>query len=267
MKTICTIFLLLFARAVFCQELYVFTEPASNMPSKSVSVRLTARYPTTNSFRQRYMPEVMIGVSKWLMVHVSGTVSDYYTGNLRAESGRLYAKYRFYSHDDVHKHFRLAAFGDVAVSNNPYLYDDVSLEGDNSGMQFGLIATQLVNKLAVSSTVSYTDLFAVSSNKLLTANPSDHLFNYSLSAGYLLLPKTYTNYNQLNVNAYAELLGVKSLDNRGYNIDLAPAVQCIFNSNTKVNLGYRFQLYGNMNRIGNNTWQIAIEHTFFNCWK
>ena len=72
--------------------------------------------------------------------------------------------------------------------------------------------------------------------------------NYSLSAGYLLLPREYTDYKQTNVNIYTELLAQQSLERKAYYVDLAPAVQFIFNSNAKLNIGYRFQLKGDMLR-------------------
>ena len=40
-------------------------------------------------------------------------------------------------------------------------------------------------------------------------------------------------------------LAQQSLERKAYYVDLAPAVQFIFNSNTKVNIGYRFQLRDN----------------------
>ncbi len=226
-KIVTTILLSLFVMISYCQELYVFSEPASNMPSKSISLKLTGRFPGTSDFRQRYMPEAMIGINKYLMVHLSGTVSDYYTKNLQPESGRLYVKYRFYSKDDVHKHIRMAAFADVSFSKSPYTYEETNLEGDNSGYQFGIIATQLLSKLAISTTWAYSKLFNVNADKLFLNNPTYHFLNYSFSAGYLLLPKKYTSYKQLNVNAYAELLVAKSIQNKNYNLDLAPALQLI----------------------------------------
>jgi hypothetical protein len=63
------------------------------------------------------------------------------------------------------------------------------------------------------------------------------------------------------------MLGMRSLDQEHYGLDLAPAIQFIFKSNSKINLGFRFQLDGNMNRIANRTWQVAFEHTLFNVWK
>ena len=266
-KIVTTILLSFFAMITYCQELYVFSEPASNMPSKSISLKLTGRFPSSADFSQRYMPEAMIGINKYLMVHLSGTLSDFYTKNLQPESGRLYVKYRFYSKDDIHKHFRMAAFADVSFSKSPYTYEETNLEGDNSGFQYGIIATQLLNKLAISTTWAYSKLFKVNADKLFLNNPSYHFLNYSLSAGYLLFPKKYTSYKQLNVNAYAELLGAKSLQNANYNLDLAPAIQFIFNSNSKINVGYRFQLSGNVTRMASNTFLVGFEHTFFNFWK
>ena len=261
------IFFCLFSGKAFSQELYVFTEPASNMPSKALAFRLTGRLPGTTVFKQRFVPEAMIGISKNWMVHLSGTVSDYYSGHLQLESGRVYAKYRFFSNDEIHQHFRLAAFGEMAYSKTPYFFDDANLDGDNSGFQTGLIATQLVSRLAVSSAVSYARIFDVSKEKLLNPSPSFNVINYSFSAGCLLLPKAYKNYKQTNVNAYIELLGVKSIDQNKYAIDAAPALQCIFNSNSKLNIGYRFQIAGNMNRMSKSTIQVAFEHTLFNVWK
>ncbi len=232
-----------------------------------MALRLTGRFPNTTVFKQRYVPEAMVGISKNWMMHLSGTMSDYYSHNLQLESGKFYGKYRFLSNDDVHQHFRMAAFGEIAFSKAPYLYDDANLDGDNSGFQSGLIATQLISKLAVSSTVSYARIFNVKTEKLLNQAPSYNVVNYSFSAGYLILPKAYKNYEQTNLNAYIEMLVAKNIDQNKYDIDIAPAVQCIFNSNSKLNIGYRFQLAGNMNRMAKSTVQVAFEHTLFNVWK
>ncbi|WP_204336560.1 hypothetical protein, partial [Proteus mirabilis] len=70
------------------------------------------------------------------------------------ESVRFYAKYRFLSHDAIKKHFRMAAFGEVSHSVNKPTYEELSIEGDQSGIRYGLIATQLLHKLALSATVS-----------------------------------------------------------------------------------------------------------------
>lgn len=268
MKKLLLFFIVLFViKSANSQELFVYSEPASNMPSKTIGLKFTGLLPNTNTFKQRYKPEVMFGISKNWMLHLSSTFSNYYTNNTRFEGGKLYAKYRFYSNDDVHEHFRMAAYADVAFTRSPYTYDEMNLDGDNKGAQLGLIATKLINKVALSGTVSYMGLFPENKMEMHSDPHSLNALTYSLSAGSLLLPKEYVNYNQTNLNLYLELLGSKSLDKKLYTVDLAPAVQLIFNSNTKINLGYRFQLAGDMYRITNQTWLVGFEHTIFNVWK
>ena len=251
------------------QELYVFSEPASNMPSGSISAKYTAKFLKgyhTNRLEQRHTPEIMFGFNKKLMVHVAGSFSDMYTSNLRWESARIYAKYRFISVDDVHKHFRVAAFGEASYSRNDYFYDELSMEGDQSGVQAGLIITQLWNKLAVSSTLSLLQVTTEKAKPFPEAYPYQS-FNYSASAGYLVLPFSYTDYKQTNLNIYAELIGQQTLDRKLYFVDLAPAIQLIFNSNAKLNIGYRFQLNSNMHRMAVRSWLIGFERTFLGALK
>ncbi len=265
-KIIFTIFTgCLLVSATEAQELFVFSEPASNMPSHSLSAKLTYRTPVNrnnNSYRQRYSPEIMFGLDRRWMLHVSGSFSDFYSPALRGESVKTYTKYRFYSNDDIHKHFRMAAFAEAGYSRNPFIYGDINLDGDNSGVQAGLIATQLVNKLAVSGSVSVIRIFTDQSVQAVHAGNSLQALNYSLSAGYLLFPKDYSDYKQMNVNFYFETIGMKGFDAGDYMLDLAPALQFIFNSNFKINTGARFQVAGNMLRAGENNFYVSIERTF-----
>ncbi|HYF31560.1 MAG TPA: hypothetical protein VD993_10615 [Chitinophagaceae bacterium] len=252
------------------QELYVFSEPASNMPARSISFKVTGRYPNSKHndyFKQRYVPEVMFGLSKNWMLHISAGISNYYSNNVRPESFRGYLKWRFLSNDEVHRHFRMAAFVEASRSRNDYLYEEFTLDGDLSGLQFGLIATQLVNRLAVSGTAGFM--------QGLTSMESHHgvhdkdlsMLTYSASAGYLVFPREYTDYKQTNLNIYLEFLGSNGLGHEHYFIDIAPAVQLIFNSTSKLNLGARFQLAGNMVRVGEQTYQFSIEHTILNAFR
>jgi hypothetical protein len=260
---------MLFMLSASAQELYVFTEPASNMPSHSISGKVTGKFlkdPGATNYMQRFTPEIMFGLNKKWMVHFATTFSDMYTTNMRWESARTYVKYRFLSNDEVHKHFRMAAFGEYSYSRNPALFDDIGIEGDMSGFQGGAIATQLWNKLAVSSTLSYLQTYKNKSIETQAVIPMKS-FNYSLSAGYLVFPLNYKNFRQTNFNVYAELLGQRTLDMKKYVVDFAPAVQLIFNSNAKLNIGYRFQLNGNMNRMAEKSWLISFERTFLGAWK
>lgn len=250
--------------AAQAQELYVFSEPASNMPAKAFGLKYAAKFiegKERNEIEQRQALELQLGHTKKWMTHLGTSFSDMYAKSIRWESIRLYSKYRIFSHDEVHQHFRAAAFGEVSHSVNRPKYDELNLEGDQSGMRGGVILTQLIHKLALSSTLAYIQ--SLQSNIKSTPH-TPNAFNYSLSAGYLLFPKRYKSYRQTNFNVYVECLGSKAISNRRSFVDLAPALQLILKSNTKLNFGYRFQLAGDMHRMANNTLHISIERTFLN---
>ena len=250
------------------QELYPYTEPASNMPARSISVKMTGMFGKGvhgNRLEQRYSPEVMFGLSKKWMLHAGLTFSNMYENFYYYESARIYAKYRFLSMDEVHKHFRMAAFAMAAYSRNHLQHNELNLMGDHSGVQAGLIATQLWNKLALSGTASIIEVL----DEKRKEKPQQYAFqslNYSLSAGYLVLPFEYKDYNQTNLNIYAELLGGQNLDweYEKYYLDLAPSLQLIFKSTSKLNLGYRFQLKSDIYRNMKSSWMISYEYIFLN---
>lgn len=274
MKQIFIVTLLFYSTIIKAQELYVYTEPASNMPAHSLSAKFSAnligrQQGNTNRFMQRYTPELMFGINKKWMVHAGATFADMHTERFRWESAYLYAKYRFLSNDELHSHFRMAVFADASYTRSPFHFDEISLQGDKKGVQLGLIATQLWNKLAVSGTISHTQALDKSRNNKVLYIPERiyQAMSYSLSAGYLVLPFEYRDYKQTNLNIYTELLAQQSLDRKAYYVDLAPAVQLIFNSNAKLNLGYRFQLNSNMQRMTESSWLISFERTFLNALK
>jgi hypothetical protein len=259
------------AVVLHAQELYPYTEPASNMPSKSVSVKLASMFERgryVKDLKQRYMPEVMFGIDKRWMIHAGLNVSNMYNDDLRWEAARFYAKYRFLSKDDVHKHFRMAAFGAATYSRNELMHNVLNIMmGEQSGVQAGLIATQLWNKLAVSGTGSFVKVLDKEMKESLHADHyAFNAVNYTLSAGYLLFPLEYVDYDQTNVNLYAELLGGRNLDNDfdKYYIDLAPSLQFIFKSTGKLNIGYRFELKGDIYRPIRRQVMVSYEHIFLN---
>jgi len=272
-RILSTVILLLIIVNVTAQELYPFTEPASNMPSRSMSLKAAGMFGKGvhgNRLEQRYTPEVMFGLSKKWMVHGAITFSNMYENNLYYESARIYAKYRFLSKDDVHKHFRMAAFTTTAYSRNHLQHNELNLMGDHSGVQGGIIATQLWNKLAVSGTASLVEVFDKKRNdKTVPQQYAFEALNYSLSAGYLVLPVEYKDYNQTNLNIYAELLGGRNLDWKYEKqfLDLATSIQLIFKSTSKLNLGYRFQLKSDIYRNMKDSWMISYEHIFLNTLK
>lgn len=293
MKKILLLIYILSVQLVNAQELYVFTEPASNMAAKSLGLRLNTKvFKMThdNKFSSyRLDPQIMIGISKNLMVHLNGYASDMFQSNLKVEGASLYAKYRFLSRDDIHSHFRLAAYGKIAFIDNPTVLNslgkheiddgsggiiihdiihttvnnEIDIDGTNSGLATGIIATKLINKLAVSSSLGYLYRLDNLRNKREVIVPW-RAISYSLSAGYLLFPKEYTSYKQTNINLYTEFLGNSTWDNKRYFIDIAPAIQFIINSIARVDIGYRTQLSGNTQRMANSAFLLRVEYNFLN---
>jgi hypothetical protein len=249
------------------QELYVFTEPASNMPAKSIGIRLTNEGILNAGKMNRTIPEVMFSFNKSLMTHVQGFFSDM-DGKYRLEGASLYAKYRFLSIDGAQRHLRAAAFGRISTSKRPVYTEDINLEGDNSGAQAGVVVTQLLHKLALSGSLSYIKAFEAESKKVAGMPEPEQLIGYSLSSGYLVLPVVYKNYNQPNFNLYVEMLGKTNPANGNSYLDLAPAVQAIINSRTRIDFGYRFQVAGGIaGRYTKNMYLLRAEFNFFNVLK
>ncbi|MCO5935533.1 hypothetical protein NAF17_08275 [Mucilaginibacter sp. RB4R14] len=246
------------------QELYVNTEPASNMAAHSLGIRLENQgFKAASMFKNRTTLEAMYGATGKLMLHGALYTSNFYQSNQRFEGSSFYAKYRFLSVDAVQTHFRGAVFGKAAISRNPYQQQEIALEGDNSGLQSGLVFTQLLHKLAISGSASYLRGLN-SANELGTINGAKEALAYTLSAGYLVLPKRYTSYDQVNLNLYVELLGKNNPGYKQNYLDVAPAMQLIFNSVCRLDFSYRTPLYNNMQRNSANMYLVRFEYNFFN---
>lgn len=251
------------------QELFVFTEPASNMATHSIGVRLNNTLYDMGGGRTAYRmaPEVMLGASRHWMLHVDGYASNMFQSTFRPEGGSLYAKYRFLTEDGVHRHFRMAAFARATRVNNPdslkgasFRSDEIDLAGNNSGYQAGVVATQLLHKLALSGSAAYT-------RRWEDGPVSNEALNYTLSAGLLLLPRHYTNYGQTNINLMCEFLGATALDKHAGFADIAPALQFIFGSISRLDLGYRTQVAGDMARWSEHSFFVRLEYNFLNAYR
>lgn len=270
MKSLFFLSLSLASFVLHAQELFPYAEPASNMPSHSIALRNLATFQrdaNANKISQRYIPEAMFGLSKTWMLHTALSFSNMHQPSVIWEGARFYAKYRFYSADEVHKHFRMALFGMAAYSRNDLNKNEINLYGDQSGVEGGIIATQLWNKFAVSGTAGWNEVLSSKrSDKVYADRYAFQALNYSLSTGYLLLPFKYKNYNQTNLNFYLELLGSRNLNlpREKYYVDVAPSVQAIFRSTTKLSLGYRFQLSSDIDRLAKNSVTLNFEYIFLN---
>ena len=269
MKFTISIILLFFYKLCAAQELYVFTEPASNMAAKSIGIRANSYLMdeiSTSKVNYHLVPEVMIGVSRKIMLHADVFLSNR-NKNLSFEGGSIYGKYRFLSNDEVQKHFRMAAFARVSSNNSDIHMNEINLYGHNSGWETGIVATQLLHKVAISSAASFvraTDNGPI--NKFSYGDKNRNAVNYTLSVGKLMLPKEYTSYKQTNLNLMIELLNQYNIGSGKYYTDIAPSLQLIFNSRSRVDIGYRKQISSTFTRTAPNGFLIRLEHNLFNAW-
>jgi hypothetical protein len=253
----------------FCvkaQELFVFTEPASNMAKGNLGIRLMnsiMKQTDGNGYNTHFMPEVMYGFSNKLMAHSSVFLSNR-NNTLVTEGFSLYAKYKFLNNDEVKRHFRMTTFARYSFNNSDIHQEEINLIGHNSGYELGVIATQLLHKVAISGGLSFIEAINNGNKYQFPTAQSANALYYTLSFGKLMLPKKYTSYNQTNVNLMCEFLGQSLLPNGKIYVDVAPSIQFIFLSKMRLDLAYRQQLYTNMQRTTQSGFVVRLEYNFFN---
>lgn len=230
------------------QELYVFSEPASTMPARSIMLKQSFQQMNGSMSSTILNTQVELSLRKNWMLHLG---TNY-------KSTDLYTQYRIYTKDAVHEHTRLALYAKAVESNENPKEQAVLLDGQQKLWGAGLIATRLQHKWAGSITIGWLHRYVGNS-----AYTQDAI-QYGLSNGLLLFPVTYKSYKQTNINAYIELLGQQSVGNQTNYVDIAPAIQFIFNSQSKLNIGYRWPLWDTMHRFSDNSFYISIDHLFFN---
>ncbi len=269
MKIFFCVFAVLISARISAQELFVFTEPASNMPSRSLGVRDMNAFMFEKNGKLNYhnMPELMWGINKKWMVHMQGFISNRQEGGLNVEGGSFYAKYRFLSNDDIQRHFRLAAYGRFSLNKADIHQQEIETMGHNTGYELGVIGTQLLHKLALSSSLSYERALDNNPGYEFPPTESNSAANYTFSVGRLMYPKSYTNFKQTNVNLMVEFLGQRLNANGKSFLDIAPSVQFIINSQARIDIGYRQELYSTMKRTAPNGFILKLEYTFFNVFK
>lgn len=263
------VFLLFFVIKNNAQELYVFTEPASNMATKSVGLRLNnywMKNPQTSTNNYLLVPEIMVGASKKLMLHADAYLSNQNQYGVGFQGGSVYGKYRFYSNDDVQQHFRMALYARASFNSSKIMQEDINLNGQNSGYDVGIVATQLLHKVAISSSIGFEQATDNGNYNKFTASQNNAALAYTLSVGKLVLPKKYTNFKQTNVNLIVEMLGQTNTGSGKSYLDIAPALQFIFNSRARIDIGYRQQLYSSLLRSNASGVLMRLEYNLFNAF-
>lgn len=265
------VFLISFSFCIFqlrAQELFLLTYPASNVPKNTMVFR------SMNSFFQRtadhsisyhVMPEIEYGISRKVMLISNGFLSNE-ANKFKFEGASFFTQYRFYSRDQSKRHFRMSLWSRVAMNNTEIHQEEIELNGHNSGIRVGLTGTKLLHKTAISTTISFQQALNNFDNRF-PSNYSTNSIDYTFSLGQLILPRTYKNFNQTNVNLMFEMLGQTHLSSQKSFLDIAPIIQFIFRSKARLDIAYRRQLYTTMYRTQPNGILINFQYIIFNVVK
>ena len=253
------------------QELFIQSEPASNMPAGRFGLRVSSDFWSSGGTYSRLGTELMYGVSKNLMVHGQAFGSNQLTG-FALETFGIYAKYRLFNDDGFKYHFRVSVFGDVLGGEQHSMSPSLSFKGAGPAVSGGAIATLLEHRLALSLTTGVArSLKDIQIPSMTYSNITS--LNGSLSAGYLLYPPSYTNYSDPNVNFYAELLTYHSnydhtmfgttQQQNGSEILLSLGPQLILNSIARFDLAYAITLKSDFSEKRPNTLFARFEYNFY----
>jgi hypothetical protein len=269
MKNVIFVLLLFAFQNVYCQELFLVTDPASNVPANSLGInvmQLLFKEQIKTGYNYHLMPEITYGINKNLMIRGSTFISNR-SNKLYTEGGSFMIKYRFFSSDDLHSHFRMAAYIRYGFNRADIHQEQIEILGHNSGFESGVIATKLMNKQAISSSVSFEKAMNNKPNYPFPDNIGNNVTNYTLSFGRLMYPQKYTSFKQTNINLMVEFVGQTINENGKSFLDIVPAIQFILNSQARIDLAYRRQLFNSMIRSAPNGIYFNLYYTFFNLRK
>jgi hypothetical protein len=300
--------LILFPFYSRAQELFPNAEPASNVPKRVLRLKLENEvFKEITQLRLQQGYSFIYGISSKFELDQTISLSNHHdlslpygfiyynpetqgyqtTGYIHGQSQPFWfenysakIKYRFLSIDSYQEHFRMAAYLQVAGGNEPHPEAEPNLIGDNSGAGAGLVTTYLKHKFAASLTIGYIIPYKfqqVDSNIVINYS---NAINYSLSFGYLLLPRTYKNFKQLNVNLYMEFVGerygaasitknntpvfsggIPSLVKGSY-LEARPGLQLIFASNSMLSFSPAFPLINRSYTKTYPAYYVYLQHDF-----
>jgi hypothetical protein len=273
MRQALVVVFLVISSHIYSQELFIATEPASNMPKGSSGIRVAVEGSFMNdALRTRSQFEVMYGFSKEIMLHGELYASDH-LGTYAFENAGVYAKYRFFTDDDFKYHFRSALYAKALFGSQNGISPLVGLDGASPGYGGGIVSTLLVDHLAVSVTLGAVTGIPEIENEEHIAYHDITNYNYSLSAGYLVYPAEYVSYSDPNFNIYAEVLGKYGsytivehevgIPGSANEVVLSVGPQVILNSIARIDLAFKTTLLSNAPHRSPNAVYLKFERLFY----
>ena len=265
MRIFLVLFLSFISSLSFAQELYINAEPASLIPKGTKVVRLNHHsifLDGTNIMGGIgnaiiMSPSISYGLSKKIMVSGSFQFSNKpYEQDMMPNFGfsgfKLSSKQRILTTDKQKYHTRLSSFIKYSYHDNKFMKDNLDIEIQDTGFEFGIIGTQLINKLAISVTSAVTRISNIDEKYTNGSTVKWQSINLntiqnSISAGYLLFPRKYKSYKQTNFNLYLEYLTntilTKDYPDRynKFSSTLAPGIQFIIMSRSRLDFSYKIR--------------------------
>ena len=265
MRIFLVLFLSFISSLSSAQELYINAEPASLIPKGTKVVRLNHHTIFLNGTNIMggignaiiMSPSISYGLSKKIMVSGSFQFSNKpYEQDMMPNFGfsgfKLSSKQRILTTDKQKYHTRLSSFIKYSYHDNKFMKDYLDIEIQDTGFEFGIIGTQLINKLAISVTSAVTRISNIdekytSGSTVKWQSINLNTIQNSISAGYLLFPRKYKSYKQTNFNLYLEYLTntilTKGFPDRydKFTSTLAPGIQFIIMSRSRLDFSYKIR--------------------------
>lgn len=256
------------------QELYIVSHPAANLSKNRFEFRNNIlsydnfKY-YHNSFELNY--GVLGNLTLYNNVFYSLDEGYKFLGNYDVA-----LRYRFLDIDRKNFHIRTAVQSGVTipVNSTKIVSDAVEYElhpghkikfynfinditvpsvdfhtTDNYTIKNDLIITNLIKKFSITGEVGYNINVPKSDFKF------GNYFDGSLAMGYLLLPREYKSYKDVNVNIYSETKAFYFLKNKflnteinnsgGFRLDTYIGIQAIFLSSIMAELSYKIPVHSN----------------------
>lgn len=274
LRILFTTALLLLANYSFGQELYIVSHPAANLSKNRIEFRNNVvsydnfKY-FHNSFELNY--GLLGNLTLYNSVFYSLDNGYKFIGNYEGT-----VRYRLHDIDKKNYHLRFAAQSGILipVNSKPIVSNAVEYElhpghkvkffnfinditvpsvdfhtTDNYTIKNDLIVTNLIKRFSITGEMGFN--VNVPKNDFKFGN----YFDGSLAMGYLLLPKQYNNYNDINVNLYSEskafyflknkFLGNEITNSGGFRLDTYIGIQAIFFSSLMAELSYKIPIHSN----------------------
>lgn len=273
-KLLLIILIFVISKNSFSQELYIVTHPAANLSKNRVEFRTAVMEYSGfeyyhNSFELNYglLGNLTLYNSIYYTFENGYNFFGNYEGSLR---------YRLHDIDKKNYHIRFAAQSGllVPVNGQPIVGDQVEYElhpghkvkfynfvnditvpsidfhtTDNYTLKNEIIVTNLIKKFAATGVMGFNINFPKNDFKF------GNYFDWTLAFGYLLLPRQYSGYDDINLNIYSEskayffyknqFLGEDIYNSGGFRLDTYLGIQAIFFSSLMAELSYKIPVHSN----------------------